>query len=288
VYLERISLIAERVSSDEYPFHLPAIRSLDISFTSDVTFFVGENGTGKSTVIEATAALCRLPVSGGSRYDLGAGHGPESESPLARAVRPVFRRKPSDAYFLRSEFQGHFASLLDARKADPDFTMSGDPYAAYGGRSLYTRSHGEAFLAILQNRIRSGLLLFDEPESALSPQRQLVLLAHMAQLTAAGASQFIIATHSPILLTFPGARILSFDGPAIHEVSLDDTSHYQITRGILDHPEHYWRHLKPSQEAIESTPQRRNSQRPSNAQPAQRPTSKTPKARNGTSKPRTK
>jgi predicted ATPase len=264
VYLEQLTLIAERVSSDEYPFHLPAIRSLDISFTSDVTFFVGENGTGKSTVIEAIAALSRLPVSGGSRSDLGAGHGPESDSPLARALRPVFRKRPSDAYFLRSEFQGHFASLLDARKADPDFW--GDPYAAYGERSLHTRSHGEAFLAILQNRIRSGLLLFDEPESALSPQRQLVLLAHMAQLTAAGGSQFIIATHSPILLTCPGARILSFDGPAIHEVALEDTSHYQITRGILDHPEHYWRHLR--QEKIESTPQLRNS-----TTPKKRPTS---------------
>jgi len=242
VYLERITLIAERVSSDEYPFHLPAIRTLDITFSSDVTFFVGENGTGKTTVIEAIAALCRLPVSGGSRNDLAAGHGPESDSALAKAVRPAFRKRPSDAYFLRAEFQGHFASLLDARNADPDFL--GDPYAVYGGRSLHTRSHGEAFLAILQNRIRSGLLLFDEPESALSPQRQLVLLAHMAQLTAAGQSQFIIATHSPILLTFPGARILSFDGPAVHEVSLDDTSHYQITRGILDHPEHYWRHLR--------------------------------------------
>jgi predicted ATPase len=244
VYLERISLIADRVTSDEYPFHLPAIRALDISFSSDVTFFVGENGTGKSTVIEAIAALCRLPVSGGSRNDLDAGHGPESRSPLAGAIRPVFRRRPSDAYFLRSEFQGHFASLLDARNADPDFRMTGDPYAVYGGRSLYTRSHGEAFLAILQNRIRSGMLLFDEPESALSPQRQLVLLAHMTQLTAAGRSQFIIATHSPILLTFPGARILSFDGAEISEVRLDDTSHYQITRGILDHPEHYWRHLR--------------------------------------------
>jgi predicted ATPase len=244
VYLERISVIPERAPSDEYPFHLPAIRSLDIRFTTDVTFFVGENGTGKSTVMEAIAALCRLPVSGGSRNDLGAGHGPESESPLAGAVRPVFRRKPTDAYFLRAEFQGHFASLLDARNADPDFTMNGDPYAAYGGRSLHTRSHGEAFLAILQNRIRRGLLLFDEPESALSPQRQLVLLAYMAQLTAAGGSQFVIATHSPVLLTFPGARILSFDGPAVHEVSLDETPHYQITRGILEHPDSYWRHLR--------------------------------------------
>ena len=125
------------------------------------------------------------------------------------------------------------------------------PYARYGGRSLHTRSHGEAFLSILQNRIRSGLLLFDEPESALSPQRQLALLAHMSPLVAAGKSQFIIATHSPILLTFPGAQILSFDGDLLRPASLEDTSHFQITKGILQNPSLYWKHLQESGAAQE-------------------------------------
>lgn len=209
-----------------------------------MTFFVGENGTGKSTVIEAIAALCRLPVAGGGRHDVAAHHGPERTSVLAGALRPSFRRRPRDAYFLRSEFQAHFATLLDQRKEDPEFTMPGDPYQSYGGRSLYTRSHGEAFLAILQNRIRSGLLLFDEPESALSPQRQLVLLAHMSNLVANGDTQFIIATHSPILLTYPGAQILSFDGDGVRGVSLGETSHFQITKGILHNPASYWKHLQ--------------------------------------------
>jgi predicted ATPase len=124
--------------------------------------------------------------------------------------------------------------------------MGGDPYTLYGGRSLHTRSHGEAFLAILQNRIRSGLLLFDEPESALSPQRQLALLAHMSALAARGKSQFIIATHSPILLTFPGAQILSFEGDALRPISLEDTSHFQITKGILQNPAVYWKPLQES------------------------------------------
>ena len=127
--------------------------------------------------------------------------------------------------------------------------MWGDPYARYGGRSLHTRSHGEAFLAILQNRIRSGLLLFDEPESALSPQRQLALLAQMSMLTATGKSQFIIATHSPILLTFPGAQILSFDGDALNPISLEDTSQFQITKGILQNPAVYWKHLQETKAA---------------------------------------
>jgi predicted ATPase len=243
-YLVRLQLKEGATDASDYPFNLPLIRRLDIEFTAPVTFFVGENGTGKSTVIEAIADLCKLPVSGGSRNELAGNHGPDASSALAHALRPSFRRRPPDAYFLRAEFQAHFASLLDARNADPDFRIGGDPYAHYGGRSLHTRSHGEAFLAILQNRIRSGLLLFDEPESALSPQRQLALLAHMSALVATGKSQFIIATHSPILLTFPGAQILSFDGDDPHPISIEDTSHFQITRGILQNPAVYWRHLQ--------------------------------------------
>ena len=242
-----------------------SFAALDIEFTSPVTFFVGENGTGKSTVIEAIAALSRLPVSGGGRNELAGNHGPDTSSPLAKSLRPSFRRRPPDAYFLRAEFQAHFASLLDARNADPDFRMGGDPYARYGGRSLHTRSHGEAFLSILQNRIRSGLLLFDEPESALSPQRQLALLAHMSALVAAGTSQFIIATHSPILLTFPGAQILSFDGDALHPISLEDTSHFQITKGILQNPAAYWKHLQDrsaaQEESVETRPRESKSPR---------------------------
>jgi predicted ATPase len=260
-YLVRLQLKEGAAHDGEYPFNLALIRCLDIDFTSPVTFFVGENGTGKSTVIEAIAALCRLPVSGGGRNELSGNHGPDQASPLAAALRPAFRQRPPDAYFLRAEFQAHFASLLDQRKADPEF--DGDPYARYGGRSLHTRSHGEAFLAIIQNRIRSGLLLLDEPESALSPQRQLALLAQMSMLVATGKSQFIIANNSPVLLTFPGAQILSFDGDALHCISLEDTSHYQITKGILQNPAVYWKHLQENaadrDEPIHTQPRRSKS-----------------------------
>jgi len=238
---------------------LPFVRQLDLRFESPVTFFVGENGTGKSTLIEAIASLCRLPVSGGGRNELAGRHGPDAVSLLAPALRPAFRRRPPDAYFLRAEFQAHFASLLDARRDDPEFLD--DPYGRYGGRSLHTRSHGEAFLAILEHRIRAGLFLLDEPESALSPQRQLVLLAHMWRQVSAGKSQFIVATHSPILLTFPGADLVTFDGGTLARVKLEDTSHYQITRGILHNAESYWNHLRiideqrtaPSNEPLQPT-----------------------------------
>jgi hypothetical protein len=118
-YLIRLQLKEEAASGHDYPFHLPQIRNLDIEVTSPVTFFVGENGTGKSTVIEAVAELCRLPVSGGGRHDLADHHGPERSSALAGALRPSFRRRPRDAYFLRSEFQAHFATLLEQRRQDP-------------------------------------------------------------------------------------------------------------------------------------------------------------------------
>jgi predicted ATPase len=160
---------------------------------------------------------------------------------LSKVLRPSFRFQPRDGFFLRAEFAAHFASLLDDRKSDSYFV--GDPYARYGGRSLHMQSHGEAFLAILQHRIREGVSLLDESESALSPQRLLALLVLIHDLTERGDSQVIIATHSPLLMTFPGAEIVSFDTPELKPTSLEATSHYQITRGMLDDPSLYWKYL---------------------------------------------
>ncbi len=246
-YLTRVTARADRLEGTSgFPFELPFVAGLDLSFGTPVTFFVGENGSGKSTLLEAIAQLCRLPVSGGGRNELGAGHGPQTDTDLASILRPAFRRQPPDGYFFRAEFQAHFASLLEARGADPDFQE--DPYSRYGGRSLHTRSHGEAFLEILASWMRPGILLMDEPESALSPQRQLTLLAWMSKLVRRSDVQFVIATHSPILLTFPGATIVSFDGGLLRRVTLEETDHYTITRGILEAPARYWKHLSADEQ----------------------------------------
>jgi predicted ATPase len=240
--LTRASLLPERVPNfDEFPYDIPFVRDLDVEFRKPVTCFVGENGSGKSTLIEAIAEACGLPIWGGSRNEAASRHGPDERAALGSALRFAFARRPRDGYFFRAEFQSNFASLLDAREADPEFM--GDPYTRYGGRSLHAQSHGEAFLAVMLNRIRSGMFIMDEPESALSPQRQLALLARMAELVRARQSQFVIATHSPILLTFPDADIISVDETPLRRVALDETSHYRITRGILENPELYWRHL---------------------------------------------
>jgi len=241
-YLQRVFLRQDREHDrSQFPLSLPFARELDLHFLRPVTFLVGENGSGKSTFIEAIAELCRLPVSGGGRNELGGSHGPQSRSQLAQFLAASFKQKPKDGYFFRAEFQAHFASLLDDRRADPDFL--GNPYARYGGRSLHSRSHGEAFLAMFSSWMAPGMILMDEPESALSPQRQLALLVQMAELVSRRNVQLVIATHSPILLTFPNSTLLSFDENGLGEVRLQDTSHYQITRGILENPERYWRHL---------------------------------------------
>lgn len=227
-----------------FPGNLRFIANLHLEFDSAVTFFVGENGSGKSTLLEAIAVLARFPISGGGTNDIGDSHGLGERSVLAKSLRLSFKRRPHDGYFFRADLQAHFASLLDQRKADPDFW--GNPYVRYGGQSLHNMSHGEAFLSIMQNRLSEGLFILDEPESALSPKRQLTLLALMYDLARQGNTQFLIATHSAVLLTYPGARIVSFDEGQLTSISLLETSHYQITRGILQSPESYWKHLRNS------------------------------------------
>jgi len=225
-----------------FPGTLPYTNGLHLEFESPVTFFVGENGCGKSTLLEAIAVLAGLPMAGGGTNEIGARHGIREDSLLANALRMAFKKRPRDGYFFRAELQAHFASLLDERKDDPAFL--GDPYGRYGGQSLHTMSHGEAFLSVMKNRFTEGLFLLDEPESALSPHRQLALLALMYDLVRDGKTQFIVATHSPILLTYPDSVIVSFDGPSLEPVALTDTKHYQITHGILNHSESYWKHLR--------------------------------------------
>src|SRR5688572_1886781 len=241
-FLKRVYLRPGAVLQDGvFPATLPFVKELDLTFERPVTFFVGENGSGKSTLIEAIAELCGLPVGGGGRTELADLRVHHNHSELAPFLRAAFQKKPRQRYFFRAEFQARFADLLEERDADPDFIA--DPYARYGGRSLHKRSHGEAFLSMFASWMSPGLILMDEPEAALSPQRQLTLLIQMAKVLQGNDVQFFVATHSPILLTFPDSSILSFDGGRIEPTRLEDTSHYQITKGLLDHPERYWRHL---------------------------------------------
>ena len=240
IYLSRVHAnIPADADRTAFPLTLPFVEGLDIAFRTPVTFLVGENGSGKSTLLEALVDLADLPVRGGGRNEL-SDHGGESE--LAPFLRSSWTQRPGHGFFFRAEYEERFASLLEQRENDPDFI--GDPYRRYGGRSLHQRSHGEAFLAMMRAWMYPGILFMDEPESALSPQKQLTLLTYISDMVDDRDTQFVIATHSPILLTFPGATILSLDGGRVHGVTLEETSHYQVTRGILEAPERYWKHLK--------------------------------------------
>jgi len=244
-YLKRVELMEDRVPDRTvYPFHLPVFERLSLEFSTPLTLFMGENGSGKTTLLEAIAGLCGLPIGGGGRTELASDlvfrSGPHAR--LLSALRPSFLARPRDGYFVRAENLVRLADLLEERARDPDFRAN--PYSSYGGRSLHTRSHGEAFLSIFEHRLHAGgVLVMDEPEAALSPQRQLTLLAHLQAFLQSGTTQVFIATHSPILMTFPGATLLEVSQTGIAPVRLEDTSHYHVTRGILEHPERYWKHL---------------------------------------------
>ncbi|WP_336760383.1 AAA family ATPase [Paenibacillus sp. USHLN196] len=224
MYLRSVELLSSKIENrDLYPFDIPSIRSLErLELTNNVTFFVGENGSGKSTLLEGIAHQCGFNTAGGGRNNTYETHA--SESSLGNYLRLAWLPKITNGFFMRSESFYQFASHVDEMPASL-------PY--YGGRSLHEQSHGESFLSLFVNRFSSkGIYLLDEPEAALSPARQLSLLRILHDLS--GTSQFIIATHSPILLGYPGAEILSFDDNHIQKVVYEDTDHYQITRSFLE------------------------------------------------------
>lgn len=229
VYLRTIKLLQEEFpNAKQYPFHLPSYRNLNaIELESSVTFFVGENGSGKSTLLEAIAYQCGFNTAGGSRNNFYEVH--RSEASLGNYIRLSWLPKMTNGFFLRAESFYQFASHID--------DMGPIGYGNYGGRSLHSQSHGESFFALFANRFNGrGIYLLDEPEAALSPKRQIAFLYLMRDLVAEGA-QFIIATHSPILLGYPDAKILNFDESPVQEVNYRDTEHYQLTRRFLEKPD---------------------------------------------------
>lgn len=228
--LKSVLLLRENIKSfDSYPFSIPAIKSLDqIEFKSRVTFFVGENGSGKSTLLEAIAGQCNFNVAGGGRNNTYEVHA--AESALTDYIRLSWMPKVTNGFFLRAESFYHFATHIDM--------VDDTGYKDYGGRSLHQQSHGESFMSLFTNRFnQKAIYLLDEPEAALSPSRQLAFLRILHDLCSARDAQFIIATHSPILMGYPDSVILNFDNGRIDEVDYEMTEHYQITKYFLQHRE---------------------------------------------------
>lgn len=236
-FLKSIYTIPELIKQDTYPFTIPLFsQEFHYDFRSNVTLFVGENGSGKSTLLEAIASKCDFHAGGGGRNQRYTHH--KSESPLADALRLSWSPKVTEGFFLRAESFYNYATYLDEIAQD-DLRI----YDRYGGKSLHEQSHGESFLSLFVHRFTRGLFILDEPEAALSPQRQLAFMRIIHQLTATGRAQFIIATHSPMLLCYPGADVISTDGATLRAIDYRDSEHYRLTSAFLAHPDRYFRHL---------------------------------------------
>lgn len=233
-----LTLLKERVENwDVYPFTVPAIQSLEsLEVRSRVCFFVGENGSGKSTLLEAIADNYGFGREGGSRNFYQTTTDSVADiAPLSKALRVAFSARTGRGFYLRAESFFNVATRVDELGVQD----------GYGGRSLHDQSHGESFLSLLENRFgRKGFYVLDEPEAALSPQRQLSMLVLLHSLLQSNNDiQFLIASHSPILLAYPEAQIFSFDGGKIREISYRETSPYQIVSRFLARPEVYLNEL---------------------------------------------
>ena len=240
LYLSKASL-TEKEQISGYLRKLPVVAYLEeINFCRPVTFLVGENGTGKSTLIEALAIKCGFNPEGGTKNFRFATNETHSELYRYLKVTRGYKRE-RDGFFLRAESFYNVATNLDELNKIKAGRRSLIDY--YGGRSLHEQSHGESFLALALNRFSpQGLYLLDEPEAALSPARQMALLSRINQLVKLD-SQFIIATHSPILMAYPEADIYSLSGDGVRLTPYQETEHYQITKQFLDHPDRMLRYL---------------------------------------------
>lgn len=244
-FLSRISL--PPLTDGSYLQHIPSLNNgLQLKLESNVTFFVGENGSGKSTLLEGIAEQCGFGLRGGNRnHNSNTGyrfHG--YESPLASQLQLMWNpRRVSEGFFMRAESFFNFASYIDELAKDDRRILS-----AYGGRSLHEQSHGESFLALFNNQFESGIYILDEPEAALSPARILAFISVISQLDRSGRAQFIIATHSPILICYPGATIYQFDENGVRETTYQETEHFTLTKSFLDNPKAYLRHLMETEE----------------------------------------
>jgi predicted ATPase len=235
-FLLRIAAIEAKRESDRFPFTLPFMRrgGFALDFTHPVTFLVGENGTGKSSLLEAIARNAGFNSRGGSRDN--AYGGASDESGLAAALTLSWLPKVANGFFFRAESFFNFVTYVE-RTYEEDHKIP-----PWGTRSLHARSHGEAFLSFFNTRLGSEqrcIYLLDEPEAALSPERQLEFMAMLDEHRASGNAQYIIATHSPLLMGFPDADLLRFSFRGMRRTTLDQTPHFRIYREFCRDPARY-------------------------------------------------
>ena len=237
LHLKEIRLKSDQFpTKDHYPFNLDVLcKTPKIEFSSPVTFFVGENGSGKSTLLEALARKCEIYIwRGEERTRAVINH---YEECLFLYLEAIWADGIVPGSFFSSQIFHNFAQLVDMWEADNPGQID-----YFGGKSLLTQSHGQSIMSFFKSRYKiKGLYLLDEPETALSPKTQLELLKLLREMSRLGHAQFIIATHSPILLSCPGSEIHSFDYAPIKPLSYEETDHYQIYKNFMQDPKKYGR-----------------------------------------------
>ncbi|RSD26843.1 AAA family ATPase [Mesobacillus subterraneus] len=231
-YIRRIGLKRDQVPTfRHYPFNLPSLRTLEeLELHPKVTFFIGENGMGKSTLLEAMAVAMGFNAEGGSlNFNFSTFDSHSELADYLRVIRGI--EKPQDGFFLRAESFYNVASNIEEMDAEGGAPKIID---SFGGKSLHEQSHGESFFATFIHRFRgNGIYLLDEPEAALSPLRQMSMLTRIHDLVQDN-SQLIIATHSPIIMAYPDAAIYEFTEDGIHLRALEETNHYIIMKQFFD------------------------------------------------------
>lgn len=232
-YLLSAKLLREKVPSfDHYPFNLDVVRNFDLlEFHPKVTFIIGENGSGKSTLLEAIATAWGFNPEGGTKnFNFSTRSSHSNLHQYFRLAKSY--KKAKDGFFLRAESFYNVASNIDQLDEEPGF---GPPIKnSYGRKSLHHQSHGESFFSLMTHRFGgNGLYILDEPEAALSPTRQMAMLARIHQLVEQ-ESQFIIATHSPIILAFPNCRIYELREGNFHDCNYEETEHYSVYKEFLN------------------------------------------------------
>ncbi|MDF2038052.1 AAA family ATPase [Cytobacillus oceanisediminis] len=240
-YVRGISLKREEIPSfNQYPFSLPSLKTMDeVPFHPKVTFLIGENGMGKSTLLEAVAVALGFNAEGGSfNFNFSTFDSHSVLGDYLKVIKGIDR--PSDGFFLRAESFYNVASNIEEMDREGGAPKVID---SFGGRSLHEQSHGEAFFSTFLHRFRgNGIYILDEPEAALSPLRQMSMLTRIHDLVREH-SQFIIATHSPIIMAYPDAAIYEFSEEGISEKKLEETNHYRIMKQFFDDKKRMLHHL---------------------------------------------
>ena len=235
-YIIEVILKKEKIEDyTQFPFSLNAFHNFDrLRLHPKVTFFIGENGSGKSTLLEAIAVANGFNPEGGTKnFGFSTRDSHSKLDSYIRCSRGV--KKPKDGYFLRAESFYNVATEIEA--LDSEFSFGPPIINSYGGRSLHEQSHGESFLALLMNRFSgNSLYILDEPEAALSPSRQLSMISRMHELVGLNC-QFLVATHSPILMAYPEADILVLGEKGLEKTEYEETEHYQVMKSFLTNRE---------------------------------------------------